>query len=643
MKYNPGVAFALTLTIAGAVNAPAQTTTSPFPSGPLQPTCGARYQVQAGTGTALYDPDRSRKAARDLSWDALEKIRYPRAIRSTKDLPSTLSPTRRLGGFESTLWAIEGTIECPDEWSERSDGETFILKEDGPKSKLRTLRVSFPRMSCTYGSSNFERIKDLNREMEALTSSPGICRHVKIIGFGYWSDSGAQVTHNQPGVAGEIAPLLDIIPIDETDGSEIEGSIFPDPKEAFIASLSVTARRGREQAALRANQRDGVWLINASAPSSSVLPIPFEFGLSEIGNNPLKPTTGSGWGLAMQAPPGKALTSGGYVITSNIPDEKRPRFSFGVSGISCSFPIRESFSIARQRWDCVDKSEHGQELHLVEMQATWSQQCFAFESSSWTSISGRLSYIAPEQVPCRFASSVQSDDESGGNDDGSFVDTIACPEGTDPADCPEQIPYEPGPPPEDPPNIGLPGSVKASPLVLGNGESKSMRLTVVPTGDADVDVTVTSEPEGGLTTSLSRTSIPMPGSGTTNLTVAARDDAPMGDYIVNVSATNLGMTNTASFKVSVQCDPPVILGINQPQGVVVDHGATATLEVKPDGSAPLKYQWYEGYSGMTFNAIAGATGRVFTTPALNQSTAYWVRVTNGCGTVDSNTATLTVH
>jgi hypothetical protein len=46
---------------------------------------------------------------------------------------------------------------------------------------------------------------------------------------------------------------------------------------------------------------------------------------------------------------------------------------------------------------------------------------------------------------------------------------------------------------------------------------------------------------------------------------------------------------------------------------------------------------------MTFNPIAGATGRTFTTPALNWSSDYWVRVTNACGSVDSNTANITVH
>jgi hypothetical protein len=278
------------------------------------------------------------------------------------------------------------------------------------------------------------------------------------------------------------------------------------------------------------------------------------------------------------------------------------------------------------------------------MQASFTQQCRSDDEQGFTNVTGRFTYIAPEQVPCRSAISTGSEvDDGGGGDDSDFFDDIGCPEGTDPADCPDpEPPFEPGPPPEDPPRIGIPGSVKANPLVLSNGESKTMRLTVVTSGDADVDLAAWSEPEG-LKTSLSRTGIPLPGSGTMRLTITPPDDAPMGDYVVWVSATNVGLTATAPIRVSVRCDPPTILGIDQPRSEVVDHGGSVTLEAKPGGSGPFKYQWYEGYSGMTFNPIAGATGRTFTTPALNWSSDYWVRVTNACGSVDSNTANITVH
>jgi hypothetical protein len=93
----------------------------------------------------------------------------------------------------------------------------------------------------------------------------------------------------------------------------------------------------------------------------------------------------------------------------------------------------------------------------------------------------------------------------------------------------------------------------------------------------------------------------------------------------------------------VLCDPPFILGIDQPRDVTIDRNAHATLEVKPTGSAPVAYQWYAGQSGNTSNPISNATGRTFDTGALTSTSVYWVRATNPCGSVDSNTVMVTVR
>jgi Ig-like domain CHU_C associated len=72
-------------------------------------------------------------------------------------------------------------------------------------------------------------------------------------------------------------------------------------------------------------------------------------------------------------------------------------------------------------------------------------------------------------------------------------------------------------------------------------------------------------------------------------------------------------------------------------------GTTAQLIVAASLPATITYQWYRGISGDTANPVAGATGAVFTTPSLTQTTTYWVRVTNAAGTADSNAATVTVN
>lgn len=74
----------------------------------------------------------------------------------------------------------------------------------------------------------------------------------------------------------------------------------------------------------------------------------------------------------------------------------------------------------------------------------------------------------------------------------------------------------------------------------------------------------------------------------------------------------------------------------------IDEGEKATLYVRADGTGPLRYQWYVGRSGETESPIDGAAATSYRTPALTETTRYWVRVTNDHGAADSNTAEVTV-
>ena len=78
----------------------------------------------------------------------------------------------------------------------------------------------------------------------------------------------------------------------------------------------------------------------------------------------------------------------------------------------------------------------------------------------------------------------------------------------------------------------------------------------------------------------------------------------------------------------------------QPQDTTIFSGQTADLSVVATGSN-LSYQWYQGSSGNTSTPV-GTDSASFTTPALTSDTSYWVRVSNGAGSVDSDTATVTV-
>jgi len=111
-------------------------------------------------------------------------------------------------------------------------------------------------------------------------------------------------------------------------------------------------------------------------------------------------------------------------------------------------------------------------------------------------------------------------------------------------------------------------------------------------------------------------------------------------YWVRVS-NSAGSADSWTAYVSVICTNPSITV--QPQGTSVDPGGTAILTVEATGAAPLAYQWYEGNRGDTSKPIGGAVSAQFTTPAIQQPTSYWVRVSSPCGSTDSMAATITFN
>ena len=111
-------------------------------------------------------------------------------------------------------------------------------------------------------------------------------------------------------------------------------------------------------------------------------------------------------------------------------------------------------------------------------------------------------------------------------------------------------------------------------------------------------------------------------------------------YTYAVRATNAcgaSATTTGAAAADVVGTPTITA---QPADVTILTGHTATLTVSATGATGT--QWYRGTSGDTAHPIAGATLASYTTPALATTTSHWVRVSNGCGSVDSATATVTV-
>jgi hypothetical protein len=133
------------------------------------------------------------------------------------------------------------------------------------------------------------------------------------------------------------------------------------------------------------------------------------------------------------------------------------------------------------------------------------------------------------------------------------------------------------------------------------------------------------------------TASPISGGTSTSILVGGTQTY---SYWVRVSnACGSVNSNTATVTVSGSCTPPAIT--SQPQSATIPSGGSTTLSVSATGTGPLSYQWYVGASGDTSHPAQGQTS-----PSIlvggTQTYSYWVRVSNACGSVNSNTATVTV-
>lgn len=118
-------------------------------------------------------------------------------------------------------------------------------------------------------------------------------------------------------------------------------------------------------------------------------------------------------------------------------------------------------------------------------------------------------------------------------------------------------------------------------------------------------------------------------------------------YVASNAASNYGTTGTWRFDMVTVIGEPLASGpeapviTTEPQSQNIADGTTATLTVAATGTAPLSYQWYQGTAPDTTNPV-GDNSPTYPTPILNATTSYWVRVSNEVGSIDSQTATLTV-
>ncbi|MEO8391738.1 MAG: choice-of-anchor Q domain-containing protein, partial [Chloroflexota bacterium] len=126
-------------------------------------------------------------------------------------------------------------------------------------------------------------------------------------------------------------------------------------------------------------------------------------------------------------------------------------------------------------------------------------------------------------------------------------------------------------------------------------------------------------------------------AGDTSLAVDANGDPLQYDQRGTGYPRVIGTVDIGAYEASIAA--PTIN--TQPLSQSIVSGGTANLSVDASGTG-LSYQWYQGISGTTTTTV-GTNSPSFTTPALTVDSPYWVRITNAGGSVDSDTAMISIY
>jgi RHS repeat-associated protein len=170
------------------------------------------------------------------------------------------------------------------------------------------------------------------------------------------------------------------------------------------------------------------------------------------------------------------------------------------------------------------------------------------------------------------------------------------------------------------------------------GRSVSGRVTLNGAGLSGVTMTLSGAASGSAATDASGNYAFTGLANGTYTVTPSKSGYTFTPWSLSVTLSGANQTGK-DFTAAASCTAPAISV--QPQSQTIGSGQSATLSVTASGTAPLSYQWYQGVSP-SGTAISGATSSTYTTPALTATTSYWVRVSNGCGSVNSQTATITV-
>jgi VWA domain-containing protein len=179
-------------------------------------------------------------------------------------------------------------------------------------------------------------------------------------------------------------------------------------------------------------------------------------------------------------------------------------------------------------------------------------------------------------------------------------------------------------------------------IFLLNGQTGTVRIIeLAPSPNAPTEWSAATPEEGEFTTVFNPIGSPeSAGTEEESLSITVGPNTFQGTHLMAIRAQKGSASDFIILHIIVDCAPPYIFTSSQPKSQNVSSGSTAQLSVTPGGDGPFHYQWYRGHTGITSSPVTGATLPQLTTDPVTGTLEYWVRVSNACGSRDSDTAVL---
>jgi hypothetical protein len=342
-------------------------------------------------------------------------------------------------------------------------------------------------------------------------------------------------------------------------------------------------------------------------------PVPLGVRIFFTANNAVSELVGDYWDLEFHVTqiPGAVFGPGTYTdaMRAAFTDPGHPGLSVTGDHRGCNTNTGR-FEVTALEFDCLPSDTAATALHLRSFAATFEQRC----EGGTSFLRGSIVYNAP-------ATNETCDAADGGGDDGGGDDG-----GGD-------TPPAPTPPPAV--QVTFPANVWTAPLTIANNDTRTVTFDTLVDGTFNSDLTLSvvtnASPTDDFHVEITPSFVSAPGSAHGEIKIRTGAMTFPRTYTVTVLAYDGTQFYNSSFLVDVQCTPPFILGIDQPTSVAAT-GGNVQLQTKASGSGPFTYQWYRGFPGMTRDPVT-TTGASLTVP--NDSSSYWVRVRNACGSFDS--------